>query len=329
MDGGRGRQAPLVALAAVVLGVLIAQIALAGGGVNGDGDNAASRKRDASLQRQINVLKAQLASAKTAKKKSKRGPRGPRGPAGPQGPAGGQGSQGAQGPAGSAPACQGNGAGTDGKIDTMVAAGPVCIDKYEVSVWSSPTGGTQYGVNTDDYPAACTDTGQGCDAGSAGEIYARSVPGVTPSTLITYFQAQAALANVDKRLPSNAEWQQAVAGSPDPGPDNGTTDCHTTAPGIAVATGSRSACVSHFGAFDMVGNVQEMVADWVPLGGGCPGWGGFSGDLMCLADASTTDGPGVLVRGGDFNSTTGAGPFAVRSNARPQDPSFAGFRGAR
>src|SRR5262249_8027121 len=117
---------------------------------------------------------------------------------------------GPQGPAGTAPACQGNGSG-----DEMVAAGAVCIDKYEVSVWSSPTGGTQYGASSDNYPVACTDTGQGCKAGSAGEIYARSVPGVTPSGNITYFQAQAALANVGKRLPSNAEWQQAAAGTPE------------------------------------------------------------------------------------------------------------------
>ena len=63
---------------------------------------------------------------------------------GPQGP---QGQQGIQGPAGTAPACAGNGSG-----DTMVAAGAVCIDRYEVSVWSSPTGGTQYGVGSDNYP---------------------------------------------------------------------------------------------------------------------------------------------------------------------------------
>ena len=39
---------------------------------------------------------------------------------------------------GCAPAVAGTGA--------MVKVGPVCIDKYEASVWSSPTGGTQYGV---------------------------------------------------------------------------------------------------------------------------------------------------------------------------------------
>lgn len=60
----------------------------------------------------------------------------------------------------------------------MVNVGPVCIDKYETSVWSSPTGGTQYGVSSDNYP--CDDNGQNCT-----NIYARSVAGVTPSAFIT------------------------------------------------------------------------------------------------------------------------------------------------
>ena len=304
----------------MVLGVLIAQIALAGGGGNGDGDDAASRKRDASLQRQINALKAQLATATTAKKKKKA----KRGPAGPQGPPGSSGSPGSPG---SAPACQGNGSG-----DAMVSAGAVCIDKYEASVWSSPTGGTQYGASSDDYPVACTDTGQGCKAGTAGEIYARSVPGVTPSAFITYFQAQQALANVGKRLPSNAEWQQAVAGSPDPGPDNGTTDCKTAGAASPVNTGSRSACVSNFGANDMVGNLWERVADWVPASNAAPGWGGFSDDSMGLSGASTTaQGPGALIRGGGFGDGAAAGPFAVLGSFQPSDPLIGvfGFRGAR
>ena len=102
----------------------------------------------------------------------------------------------------------------------MVSVGGFCIDKYEASVWDSPTGTTQYGVGVDDYP--CSDNGQNCT-----NIYARSVAGVLPSAWITWFQAQQACHNVGKRLPTNAEWQQAVAGTPDPGPDNGTTDCNT------------------------------------------------------------------------------------------------------
>src|SRR5690242_6490892 len=42
---------------------------------------------------------------------------------------------------------QGDCAPTVAGTGAMVKAGPVCIDRYEVSVWSSPTGGTQYGTS--------------------------------------------------------------------------------------------------------------------------------------------------------------------------------------
>ena len=78
-----------MALAALVLGVLIAQVAVAG-----DSDE----QRIASLERQVSELQAQIAQGVTAnaakKKKLKRGPQGPPGPPGPQGPVGPQGQQG-------------------------------------------------------------------------------------------------------------------------------------------------------------------------------------------------------------------------------------------
>jgi formylglycine-generating enzyme required for sulfatase activity len=299
------RRGPLVSLAALILVALVAQVGVAAGASGSDeprgAASAVSNKKFKRLKRQVAALQQQVDQLS-------RQP-------GPQGP---------QGPAGTAPACQGNGSG-----DQMVAAGPVCIDRYEVSVWSSPTGGTQFGVGgTDDYP--CDDDGQNCT-----NIYARSVPGVRPSGTITWFQAQQALANVGKRLPSSAEWQQAAAGTPDAGTDNGTSDCNTDSAADSVDTGSRTACVSRFGAFDMVGNVWEWVADWVPSSTACPGWGSFGNfstdDSMCLAGASTaTGGPGALIRGGAFDSGIGGGPFSV--NARdfhPQDAgSITGFRGA-
>ncbi|MGH2957100.1 MAG: FAD-dependent oxidoreductase [Solirubrobacterales bacterium] len=300
-------QAPVVVLAAVVLAALLAQVALAGGSDQGPraSASAVSNKKFKKLKRQVAALQQQLEALQRQ--------------SGPQGAQGIQGQQGAQGPAGTAPACAGNGSG-----DTMVAAGSVCIDRYEVSVWSSPTGGTQYGTTMDNYPAACTDTGQGCKAGTAGEIYARSVPGA-PSRFITLFQAQQALANSGKRLPPNAEWQQAVAGTPD------STACNVST-GLIANTGANPGCVSNFGANDMVGNLYEWVADWVPASTDCPGWGAFSNDQMCLSGASTTaQGPGALIRGGDFSSGAIAGPFTVDGfNFRPSNSSSSiGFRGAR
>ena len=228
-----------------------------------------------------------------------------------------------------------------------VPAGTVCLDRYEAGVWRIPNptttngplvrkvqlgiatvvdltsgGAKQLGVDADDY-APCTDNGQNC----AGDIYAVSLPAVVPSAHITWFQAQEACAGSGKRLPTSAEWQVGADGTPDPGPDNRATDCNS-ATNVVSATGSRSACISARGAFDMAGNLDEWVADWAPLSTVCTGWGGVSDDRMCLAGASTDiGGPGALTRGGSFVDGTGAGPLAVVAGRRPSVTlGFVGFR---
>jgi len=232
-----------------------------------------------------------------------------------------------------------------------VVSGPGCMDKYEASVWRVPAattsnrllvakiqagrataaalvagGATQLGARLPDDYAPCADSGQNC----TNDIFAVSLPDVRPSTSITWFQAQAACQNARKRLPSNAEWQAAVAGTPDPGPDDGTTDCNTHSAFNTVATGSRSACVSSSGAFDMVGNVYEWVADWVPRSTACANWGaGVSptGDDQCLAGAETTGEPAALMRGGNFIEGTLAGPLAILGTNPPTGALFSiGFR---
>jgi len=233
-----------------------------------------------------------------------------------------------------------------------VVSGTVCMDKYEASVWRVPNpmttnrglvlkiqqgkatvalltagGATQLGSTYPAGYATCADNGQNC----TNDIYAVSLPGVLPSAYATWFQAQAACKNARKRLPSNAEWQAAVVGTPDPGPDNGTTDCNTQSVFTTVATGSRSSCVSTDGAFDMVGNLDEWVADWVPVPTDCPKWGTFSNDAMCLAGASTlTPGAAALVRGGDFYLFgSSAGPLAVGGDLTWDANGLVGFRCAR
>jgi formylglycine-generating enzyme required for sulfatase activity len=241
----------------------------------------------------------------------------------------------------------GTGCGPD-----AVVAGTVCLDKYEASVWRVPDptatnaalvrkiqlgkatradltagGATPLGTTVDYVP--CEDNGQNC----ANDIYAVSLPSEIPSARITWFQAQEACANSGKRLPTNAEWQTGANGTPDPGPDNGTTDCNS-ATGSVAPTGSRSSCVSARGAFDTVGNLAEWVADWVPLSAQCTGWGGFSDDAMCFAGASEVGtGPGALVRGGSFSFSFGAataGPLSVNGSLKPSGGSvFIGFRCVR
>jgi formylglycine-generating enzyme required for sulfatase activity len=253
---------------------------------------------------------------------------------------------------GGASAAQTGGCATD-----SVLSGTVCIDKYEASVWRVPDpdgagkrlvrkiqqgtatvadllngGATQLGAPSDNY-APCENNGENC----AGDIFAVSLPGVKPATLITWFQAQQACSNALKRLPTNAEWQAAVAGTPDPGPDDQVTDCNTTFVSGEDPTpaGSRTSCVSARGAFDMVGNLQEWVADWLPRSTSLAGsWSptiSATGDYQFLGGAATEGEPGALLRGGSFLSQAGAGPLSINGyNVTPSTQGFGvGFRCVR
>src|SRR5262249_6002930 len=132
-----------------------------------------------------------------------------------------------------------------------------------------------------------------------------------------------------------AEWQAAVIGTPDPGPDNGTTDCNTHSTLAATATGTRSSCKSSDGASDMVGNMREWSADWVPLSFRCGNWDGDvspTGDAQCLSDAPEAPRlePGALNRGGGFGDGTFAGPLMILGDSGPSASAFFnGFRCAR
>ena len=246
-----------------------------------------------------------------------------------------------------------------------VRVGTVCVDKYEASVWQvsasskalirklqagkatahdlTAGGATLIGCELvadarSNYPANFPISGQwtpapGFDPPSPG-VYAASVAGVRPTTCTTWFRASQACRLSGKRLIRNDEWQDAAAGTPDPGAaDDHSTTCNTTRPSSAadlVATGSRAACKSNWGAFDMIGNALEWVADWVPLANGCnSSW--FDGnDLACVGAPGTSTIPGALVRGGGFLDGERAGVFNVRGDF---EPSFydagTGFRCAR
>ncbi len=174
--------------------------------------------------------------------------------------------------------------------DILVQVGDFCVDKYEASVWSAPTGGTEYGTASANYP--CSSDGHDCGPGTGKTIYARSVSGVTPSAYITWLQADLACANEGKHLITNAEWQAAAAGTP-------AGSCNTSGTG-PTTTGAGGACVSAFGAENMIGSLWELVSDWglYTPNTGAGAWG--DGEMA----AGSVQAPlAMTARGGSYNTT--------------------------
>ena len=132
----------------------------------------------------------------------------------------------------------------------MVQSGATCVDRYEASVWKVTDStcartiregrelprfcleqAVQVGINGVDYTdAQCQFNGGGCK-----DIYALSLPAVIPARSINYFIAAAACRNSGKRLPSNAEWQAAALGTPDPWPqDDPANQCNLSTPSVVA-----------------------------------------------------------------------------------------------
>ena len=190
-------------------------------------------------------------------------------------------------------------AASSGCPSDMVAAGSLCVDIYEASVYDAATAGTIIPGGT----IPCLADGSDCTAGNANAIYARSVSGVEPAHSISLYQAAVACANVGKRLPTITEWQMAAAGTPAGNGSGASAECNNIVAGGGAKrnTSEPSSCMSTAGAYDMVGNYYELTADLHyngPTGG-----------------ATSTDSALVGVMGDDYLNTNHApagGPSSTK-----------------
>ena len=221
-----------------------------------------------------------------------------------------------------------------GMVEVFAESGKFfCIDKYEASVWSSPSGGTQYGASSDDYP--CSDNGNDCPKTAAHPIYARSISGVTPSRYITWFQAAQACANVGKHLCTDSQWQVAAAGTPDPGATGTPPNCNVSGSG-PTTTGAGTSCLSSWGTENMIGSLWEWVADWYGRGTNTAvNSATYGSDYQYYTSPTAYQGSGAnmnaaAIRGGGWADGLYAGVIAVNLNGAPSNSNTdIGFRCCR
>ena len=232
--------------------------------------------------------------------------------------------------------------------DEIVKVGDFWIDRYETQIVDSATfasgkcngSGKSFGMTLGDYTSKFPESGNWTNP-----LYACSVAGITPSTYMTWFQAQQACALAGKHLCTNDQWQAAAAGTPDT-----AASCNISGtPSVkSITTGKWPLCISNWGAMDMVGSVTEWVAWWGQAGttwmtknaeSSTPwpssyGSYGDGQDKTMSNNGSVSDIvgqakgiPAAAIRGGSWNHGTAAGVFHWNLNRAPSMKW--GFIGAR
>jgi hypothetical protein len=130
---------------------------------------------------------------------------------------------------------------------------------------------------------------------------------VLPWRFVTVMQASELCARVGKRLPTVMEWYQAARGTPD------TADtCNLT--GTLQVAGLEPQCRSGVGAFDMIGNVWELVSGEVRDGhydGRVVPAAGYVAEVTEAGIASETSESVPLTYNADYFWSAASGTYAM------------------
>ncbi len=206
-----------------------------------------------------------------------------------------------------------------------------CLDIYEVSPstdcpYQKPGNVSETAVNISDADCLAVSTSE-----------------AVPWTFVAKSQAEQLCAKSQKRLPTASEWYRGSLGTPD-----NRAVCNL-ASGLSV-TGSWVDCRSGAGAYDMVGNVWELidasVSDGVYNNRTIPGEG-FVDQIddsgiatMTISEPndiynqdyfwSSSEGQVVVMRGGFYGSRSDGGVYATHAQSNQNFASAAvGFRCAK
>jgi len=162
--------------------------------------------------------------------------------------------------------------------------------------------------------ANCVATGK-CDEPIDTKYFLNSVFKDHPVVYVSVDSAEAYCAYVNRRLPTEAEWEKAARGLGDntfpwgDNPPNGNLLNYFSTVGTTRKVGLYHDGVSPFGAYDMAGNVSEWVSDW------------YDSNYYQISPPSNPQGPlsasDRIVRGGNWRTYTSSVRVSRRDESSP------------